>query len=454
MSTAQLAIIGGGASAAALTIHLARRLRHPLHVHLFDPALSPWRGVAYGRSSAWHLLNVRSKGMSLLPEEPTHFVEWLKSQGESADPEGFATRTTYGNYLTSLATEATAAIRAQGGEVSHHRLRILGMHKRGDGLSLQDEQGGSHAVSHAVLALGNPPPRPIPAEAEHPAIIQNPWFPSAVSLLGQADLSESTKADDRVILIGTGLTMVDIAISLMQRGYHGNITAISRHAHLPRPHKEGITPIPCALGEHPEQAPRTAVGLLHALRQEARQAIRQGHDWRGIVDGIRPVTVQLWRQLPEKEKQRVARRLGSTWSIHRHRMAAPIYQQLQEWIEYGRLTLHEGAAQRVELHEKGAALHLRNGEILPARAVINCTGPDLSATTQPLLKHLTETGLARPGALGWGVATSEAAEVEGLAENRLYAIGPLRAGDRFESTAMPEIRLQAKALAETLAAVL
>ncbi|MBI1274850.1 hypothetical protein GC177_02630 [bacterium] len=454
MPTAQLAIIGGGASAAALTIHLARHLRHPVHIHVFDPALSPWRGVAYGRAAPWHLLNVRGKGMSILPEEPDHFVHWLKNNGEPADPEGFAPRVIYGNYLTALATGAAAIIRQQGGEVSHHRLAIVGLRRQDEGWVLQDEEGEEHSVTHAVLASGNPSPRPIAAQVQHSAIIQNPWFPASDSLLAQADLSETTKADDRIILVGTGLTMVDIAISLMQRGYRGSLTAVSRHAHLPRPHKEGITPIPCALSQHPEQAPRTAASLLHALRQEAKEAVRHGHDWRCIVDGIRPVTVQLWQQLPEKEKQRIARRLGSTWSIHRHRMAVAIYQQLQEWIEYGRLALHEGAAQRVELHEKGAALHLRNGEILPARAVINCTGPDLSTATQPLLKHLTENGLARPGALGWGVATNDAAQVLGPAETRLYAIGPLRAGDRFESTAMPEIRMQAKALAETLAAVL
>jgi uncharacterized NAD(P)/FAD-binding protein YdhS len=447
-----IAIIGGGASAAALTVHLARQQGRPFHLHLYDPAPQPWLGVAYGTAEPWHVLNVRAKGMSLLPDEPGHFAAWLASNGHDASPEAFAPRAVYGQYLAAMAAQAADALMRRGGTFTHHRTYIRSIQPQGDGLRLVTQTGDMLDTDIAVLATGNPPPRPLPGD-NHPAIIQSPWFPESGSLLAQADLS-ATQRDDHVLMVGTGLTMVDITITLMRRGYKGRITAVSRNARLPRPHKDGLTPRPCSLSLHPAQAPRTAAGLYDALRHEVQEARKQGHDWREVIDGLRPVTTQIWQQLPPEEQQRGARRFGSAWSIHRHRMAAPIYQQLQEWMEHGRLSLHSGAADHVEVTTGGAGLHLKDGGTLSGMALINCTGPDLSAARQSFLSHLIQSGLAQAGGLGWGLATNAQGGIIGPVGTRLFAIGPLRTGDLWESTAMPEIRTQAKALAEVIGAVL
>ena len=125
-----------------------------------------------------------------------------------------------------------------------------------------------------------------------------------------------------MLLVGSGLTAIDVALSLHARGHEGVIHAVSRHGRLPASHRStAARPAPpCALPGEPTSL--TARGLLRVLRAELVVAAARGDDWRSVIDGLRPVTTGLWWGLPTAERERFLRHLARRWELVRHRMAS------------------------------------------------------------------------------------------------------------------------------------
>jgi uncharacterized NAD(P)/FAD-binding protein YdhS len=253
------------------------------------------------------------------------------------------------------------------------------------------------------------------------------------------------------MLIGTGLTMVDTVLSLAEQGHEGRIHALSRHGLLPHVHRPGVVAgKPVDLPE-----PRRVRSLLGVLRREVRSA-REGADWRGVMDALRPVTASMWRELPESERRRFLRHLRAFWDVHRHRMAPEVGETIAQLQRVGLLRLHAARVRGFRVTDaEWVTVRVRprgwtDEAMFRVHHVINCTGPDASiARGHPLLRGLLEAGLAQPDALGLGLATdAEGAllDAAGHVSEGLFTLGPLRRGDLWESTAIPEIRVQAQVL--------
>ncbi|HVW34960.1 MAG TPA: hydroxyacylglutathione hydrolase, partial [Acidimicrobiia bacterium] len=309
--------------------------------------------------------------------------------------------------------------------------------------------------SQVVLALGNSTGAASPPRWERPGPVRDAWQPDALAGLAGSDRP--------VVLVGTGLTAVDVVISLEQAGFTGPIHAVSRRGLLPRAH----VPLsgPAGVGNPPVWAPRTARELLAALRAEVRRAGRQGGDWRDVVDGLRPVTQELWASLPEDERERLHRHALRYWEVHRHRMAPAIAGRIAALQASGGLRIAAGRILSVAEHRSGAEVIVRprqgrgaTGPIrIDAAAVIRCTGPreQLGEVGDPVLDSLFAVGDARPGPLGLGLAVDADGRLldrHGRPSDVLWAIGPLRRGALLETTAIPEIRVQASALARMIPA--
>jgi uncharacterized NAD(P)/FAD-binding protein YdhS len=279
-----------------------------------------------------------------------------------------------------------------------------------------------------VLALGNPPPHPQPL----PAIavcgeryVADPWALDALDVVS---------GNDRVLLVGTGLTMVDVALSLSRRHPGIRMVAASRHAELPRPHAR--TPFPVAGGVAPTEPGLRA--LVRAVVQQLRAAEAAGRDWRGVVDGIRPQIGDLWEGLSYEDRDRFVRHLARRWEVHRHRMAPEVADRIQALRESGRLVVRAGLP-----------------ELSGFTRVVNCTGPQAVSETgwNALVDQLLADGMARPDPLRLGFDLDRHGALIGANDAvspRVYAIGAARRGARWEAAAIPEIRRHAAALTERL----
>jgi uncharacterized NAD(P)/FAD-binding protein YdhS len=263
-----------------------------------------------------------------------------------------------------------------------------------------------------------------------------------------------------VLLIGTGLTMVDTAISLLDRGHTGPIHALSRRGLLPRRHGTGAATAAVALIERP--LPTTVAGLTRLLREEVAEVARQGRDWRAVMDGLRPATQDIWQPMPLKERARFIRHLRPWWEVHRHRVSPAVSDRIEAAIARGQLA---SGAIRVR------AMRVKSGSVLvthrPRRAqadhslqverVINCSGPgcDYDRIADPLIRRLLDRGDIRPDPLRLGLDVSSVCALrnrQGEIWQRLYAVGPVTKPLFWEVTSVPDIRRQCEALAGLLSA--
>jgi uncharacterized NAD(P)/FAD-binding protein YdhS len=441
-----VAIVGGGASGTLVGIRLLQGARSPLDIAIIEPAERLGRGVAYGTSSRSHLLNVPARAMSLYPEAPSHFVDWLRENVQAGiAPESFVERRIYADYIEHELQRARhdAAPRVH---LRHVRGWVESARRNEAGARL-DLRGGGHIDAHrVVLALGNPPPsNPLGGAAA----ALDPW---------RTDLNQGVEKDAAVLLIGSGLTAIDAILALEDSGHRGPIHVVSRHGNWPEMHAPA-TPVPPLAGA--AELPHSARGLAAAIRDKARASIDEGGSWRAAVDALRPHTSEIWKRLDVVEKRRFLRHLQPYWDIHRHRMAPQVAQRLAAMRNDGRVILHRGriakadeqpgGAVRVSIRPRGHGATFA----LEVRRVINCTGPqtDYGKIDQPLVRDLFAQGIAARDELNLGLLTAEDGALigeGGAVSPTFFTLGPPRKGDLWESTAMPEIRVQAAALARRL----
>ncbi|MFI1973670.1 FAD/NAD(P)-binding protein [Streptomyces wedmorensis] len=445
-----VAVVGVGAAGTLTAVHLcetATRRRTPLDLVLIDPAPEAGRGVAYATPDPGHRLNVPTGGMSCYPDDPGHFTRWLCRHGEpTVTGADFATRYRYGAYLAD--TLAQAIVRAHG-VVSVRRLRTRAEDCAGttDGRVLLGLADGTRLTADAaVLATG--PAGPTAAWApgelrEAPGFIASPWASGAL------DGPLTDGAD--VLLVGTGLTAVDLALTLDRPGR--TVHAVSRNGLLPQPH--ALTPA------GPMQAPEGLYGssleqLRRIVRHHVARSVRLHGDWRPALDSLRPHTARLWQDLTLEERAELIAVDGALWNTHRHRMAPATAEAVARARTAKRLVVHAGSVTRAAALDDGSlSVGLSGDRELNVGWVIDCTGPGRRPDGS-LWGSLLASGTAVPGPLGMGVATLDGRllAAEGRTGLPLYTLGSPRRGELWETTAVPEIRVQAAAVAQALLAPL
>jgi uncharacterized NAD(P)/FAD-binding protein YdhS len=445
-------IVGGGFTGTMLAVHLIEQSSVPVRILLFDRAAAFGSGVAYSTPNAKHLLNVRVTNMSAYDSRPEHFVEWLESNPPESDAEGrgaFVSRGLYGRYLRSTLSACLDAHPAS--SMLGVDAEVVSLTADRESVELQTSDGARHRVDRVALCVGNFPPalpvKPQTGAAGEARYIANPWSG------GLAQIGEN----DKVVLVGTGLTMVDVALDLNSRGHKGRIAAVSRRGFLPLPHRD-VSPYPAFLA--PRSLPTTISGLMRAVRREVATAAANGVDWRAVLDSMRPLTQALWRGLSTAERRRFLRHVRSYWEVHRHRVAQPVAAEIEALLRSGRLVVMAGRLQDVELGEKGVCMTVKvRGEKTVRRIegkwLVNCSGPqlDYDRISDPLIRSLFDRGLARPDPLSLGLDLGEDYRLvgkDGIASEVLFALGPPIRGNLWETTAVPDIRKQCEAVARYL----
>jgi uncharacterized NAD(P)/FAD-binding protein YdhS len=354
----------------------------------------------------------------------------------------FATRRDYGAYVAEVLDEATQ--NSAYAQVERIYGEAVALTPVPDGVRLQLDGLRHVDVRRAALCTGHLPPLP-PAGVGLDVLgsdryVADPWDEAAL---------ERIDKDARVIVLGSGLTMVDVVLTLLSKGHRGDILALSRRGLLSSPHAD-VSPFVSGLLR--DGFPDTVRALLQALRRDAAQAEATGVGWRSAFDALRPYHHKIWRSLSLNEKRRFMRHLRPYWDIHRHRMAPQVAWRVDELLDNERLSIRAGRLDGASLTADGltATVRPRGGApawSVEATALINCSGPssDYYRARDPIVQAVLEQGLARPDPLNLGLdVTPEGALIgmDGLPSRHLFAFGPLSKAPFYEMTAVPELRSQ------------
>lgn len=430
-----LVIVGGGLSGAALSLHL-KRLGWSGRLAIVEPGVLG-QGLAYSTRDPDHLLNVYAGRMGVYADAPADFADWMAARDLPWGVSDFVPRSLYGDYLAARLAEA--------GTIDHWQTRAEGVTQIEGGYRIALADGRMLEAAGLVLALGNFAPRWPRVLAEHAGdsrFIGNPW---------DGDRQASLPGDARVLLVGTGLTMIDVALTLAGSGHTAPMLAVSRHGLLPNGH------LPVRAAAPPVQfadLPASPLGILRWLRAKARE----GGDWRPWVDALRPVTQALWRSWSTAERGRFLRHAKTYWEVHRHRLAPPVVERLRGERANGWLRLQAGRVASVDTSGPTlkVEIDMRGGGTrkVEVDAIVNCTGPcgDPRVAGNRLIDGLIADGLVQ--ADNFGLLTDETGAIlapDGKLVDGLYAVGPLVKPALWEITAVPDIRAQAALLATRIA---
>jgi uncharacterized NAD(P)/FAD-binding protein YdhS len=438
-----IVIVGGGFSGTLLAINLAR-FGGPRTILIERRAEQVARGVAYSTPHPSQLLNVRAGGMSAWPDRPDHFAKWVTGRGGTGST-AFVPRALYGAYLREMLIETGLTA---GDRLVMREGEVCDVVYSGAGVEAVLADGTRIAADAAVLAVGNLPPHDPPGidgdALPADLYVRDPW---------RDDPTVGLTADDRVLLLGTGLTAVDVALALDASGFGGEIVALSRRGLAPRRHMDGQPPVK-GLWEPPSDP-------LSRITADVRAKARDTGDWRGAIDALRPVTQRLWAGASDAERARFLRHLRPFWDVHRHRLAPVVADRIEALVEAGRLSFRAGKTASVTPEASGLRLDWRPRhrdaiESLHVRRIVNCTGPqgDLTRSTETLLRTLATRGAIRPDRLRLGVDVDVRSRViarDGAPDQRLFCVGPMTRGGSWEIVAVPDLRRQSWDVARRLA---
>lgn len=427
----RVAIVGGGFSGTMMAVELVRLGR--CEIVLVEQRTRAGQGMAYSTDDPAHLLNVRADNMSAFADAPDHFARWAVAKGVGR-ADGFVRRRDYRRYL-----EEQLAIAERSGKLRIVHDTATALAADADGIVLTLASGQRVGTDQAVLAGGNYPGQlPAALGLVDEQLVDDPW-----STEGQAALRRiAAQAGGDVLLLGTGLTMVDTCLTLEGAGFKGRMIALSRRGLVPRASREQGGP---ALDWQP---PARLGPLMKEIRTRSA-----GAEWRGVVDGLRPHSIALWRGFSDGEQRRFLRHARPWWDVHRHRLAPDVTARIERLRGQGRLEVIAG---RIAGADSGRLSIARRGGGIVERqvgAAVNCTGPEgaIARAADPLIRQLLASGVARPDPLGLGLEVDETSRVAGPAQG-LYAIGPLTKGAFWEIVAVPDIRKQVRDVARLVSA--
>jgi uncharacterized NAD(P)/FAD-binding protein YdhS len=458
---ADILIIGGGLSGTMLAVQLLR-LPGQRTIVIVEPRTELGRGEAYSAVELGHTLNGNAARMSVDPDNPDDLTQWLTAHiaaggwpesTEQAVPisELFPPRGLFGVYVQQRLAEAQAIGATYGSTVEHVRAEVVDLQADVDAVQLTLSDGQRLRAGFAVIATGMFPAARTP-QTESSGVNAAALDPWDVAAMRQLD-PQST-----VLIIGSGLTMVDAVVSLEQAGHRGPIEVFSRHGLLPHVRRQPPAWVDFLGEDHSLRSPRQ---LLRELRRQCRDAIAQGIDWQAPLDTVRVHIARLWSQATDVQRRQFVRHVRPWWESHHHRSPPLSAELLQRLHSQGRLRIHAASFKGLE-PDSNAAVSIRirrRGEyeacVVQGAALINSSGIeyDWRRVARPLPQQLLARGLVQPGPLALGIAaTAEGAvlDANGVPAERLFAMGPPLRGMWWESTAVTDVALQAKALAARL----
>jgi len=451
-----IAIIGGGFTGTMAAVHLIKNAKMPVSIALINKGGQLAKGTAYSTTDRVHLLNVPARNMSAYPDEPGHFVNWLRQNNRHLEmedsglplEEDFVPRLIYGEYISAQLYEAIS---------EHKQAHIQIFEAEAVDINMADEKahisldsGDTIRTEKVLFAMGNNVPANLHIRDESfyetANYQQNPYD------LGKLAAIAKTQT---VLIIGTGLTMVDVVNTLKNQGHEGTITGISRNGKLPHPHSDFVK-YPDFIAPHIHKPPRE---LLAIIEEEKKKAGARGIPWQSVIDSMRPHHHEIWTQFSPESKKYFAENLGAAWGVVRHRMARAIMRRMEHWQKTGELEIKKGSLASLSNTAGKVEVVIKDGDapeqVFWVDYVINCTGPmhNIAKIDKPFYKNMLAKGIISPGPLNIGLNSTPEFEVidkEGGISEMFYVAGPLLIGVLWESIAVPELRRQARDVADKL----
>jgi len=436
--TNAIGIVGGGISGALSVLQIIKQSKKPLSIFWFDTQNKFCKGYAYNTFDEGHLLNVRASNMSVFPDEPNHFINWLSVHHTKYSPKDFVSRKIFGDYVL----HTFESLKNSNTLITIHQIaeEVKSIKKIDDSFEIKTHQ--NYQVQKIILGFGNFLPSH-PRSISKEFISSKNYFQNAFNV----QLTNQIQLHNDITIIGSGLTMIDMIVSLSHFNYKGKINVISPHAYVPQAHQEN--PLPSVMSFINQDQCYTLLNILSLVNKQLKKAKNENLNLHSVVDSMRPFLQSLWLNFSIEEKKQFLRHLRHKWGVARHRAPSESMAVFNALKSSNQLQLIKGRISDIKLQPSGFKILYSNDQIeqqtLNTQLIINCTGPesDYNQLKSPLIQDLINSQIISSDSIKYGIN----AQKDGYITDNIYTIGPPLKGILWESVAVPEIRVQAQELA-------
>jgi uncharacterized NAD(P)/FAD-binding protein YdhS len=422
-----IAVIGGGASGLLVAANLLKKSNQPLAIKVIEPNPELGRGIAYGTDDPDHLLNVPASRMSAFVEDPNSLCDWLGVSGDT-----FISRADYRRYLQAMLQMAIVESNEKH-SFEHLVRKVEGVKSSGFRWVCELDDGSTQLADFVVLATGHQKiiiPEALQPYIHNQGVIVDVW----------QQLIDTKH--HRVAIIGTGLTFYDVTLSYLRENPLAKIYGISRNGLLPSPHLRHREP--------PLPVPNVVKSSAQAIRD---YLVASGEKWREAQDGIRHDLQEIWSDFPDNEKRKFLDKYFRWWNVLRHRSAPDAHDRMQGYISSNEVEIVKDEVKDIGIIGQSFTINLSSGANIEVDQIINCCGNSFEVSN-PLINKLIDIGVCKIGPLQLGISvntkTLQVKNKDGEVHNEMFAIGPILVGELLETTAIPEIKVQANQIADEI----
>lgn len=424
----RIAIIGFGFCGKMLLANLAKNSSKDFQITIFNKSDEGFESVAFAGFSPHYILNVPANKMSAFSSDKDGFCEFLRQKYpqilEKITDSGFAPRHIYREYLQEILDELPKS-RVDFRLINQEVVKVVKSESSKE-FFVTSKSGEQFSFDEIVLATSFVQSR-FPWKFTAKNLVKNLWNQDAL------EFHQKNFTDEKICLIGSGLTTVDVIVGLKNRNFSGKIFVISRRGNFPKKHFSGTHEIPNFISV--DDAKKGALFLCLKVRNFLRA--NPQFDLRHVVDSVRPVTQNLWRNFDEKNKK-LFLRLLPYWNIFRHRAPAGSIKIIEDMILSKQLEIKRGGVKSIS--QKGEKILMQSKlDEFETDYLVNCLGFEFDAKEYSLLNHMIDCGLL----------TQDLMMVRSN-NKKVHLLGGLNIGRDFECTAVPDLRADVEKLTTLL----
>lgn len=298
----EILIIGGGFSGTMTAVHLIQQATKAFELTIINPKRNFNRGVAFNPYSKKHLLNVIALKMSAFKKESNHFLGWVMRQPAYCNKDrnlianAFLSRELYGTYLEDIWQEAVLAGKQKNLRVTVVDALVTNLCLSGELVTVITDKGEKLSGDFAIVATGNHAPG-------HPKVDNVSFFDSSRYYQNPWQINTVSDVEDQlpVLIIGSGLTMVDTVIGLQENGFHGKIFSLSPKGFNVLPHRHNGLVYTKLTDELPPSP--TLYEIVMLVNRHVKELRNFGVSPEPLIDSLRVYTQQIWAGLPVEERK-------------------------------------------------------------------------------------------------------------------------------------------------------
>lgn len=478
-----IAIVGGGAASVAFLHHfisvLPAERGRPVKITIIEERPNIGPGLAYQEDIGEVLLNRPAKTMSASGTDLATFRAWLEwKRVHYSDVAGmlgsdlnqcYLPRPLFGKYLCEFYRETVAVAKNKNVFIDSLNTRVVRINK-GERTHLQNQDGSQCYADVVLLCVGNTAPVDNYGLSNFSNYINTP-YPVGKTVA-------RVKPNQRVAILGSSLSAVDVTLALTAAGHAAPIMMISREGRLPtvrsvnnHPHtlvhftKENVERYVKRNGKlRLRDLSRLLRKEMKSAGEDWRVALRPAGDasaaalsrciadaglprrWQAVLASTNTIIEYCWHHLTEHDKELWMRLYHRIWMSNRAPIPSVNAIKLQWLMQIGRLQVLNGI-QSIRANQDGTFTVLRTGQLseITCDVVINATGASRNINTEsnsPLLWKLIHDGYAtqhRHGGIDVEFETSSVIDANGMPDRTLRAVGHVTSGVYYFTSSLEMI---------------